>query len=67
MQLRESSTIKASNVIVRPDTSHVWTLSKVYMADSTSSESSSISGSNHSNFGASMGIEKNKRAYEPVG
>ena len=36
------------------------------MADSSSSESSSISGSNLSDFKASMKGEHNERVYEPV-
>ena len=48
-------------------TSHVCTLSKVNMADSTSSESSSISGSDYSDFEASMEGEHNERVYESVG
>ena len=43
------------------------TLSEVNMADSTSSESSSISGSDHSDFEASMESEHNERVYESVG
>ena len=37
------------------------------MADSTSSESSSISGSDYSYFEASMKGEHNERVYESVG
>ena len=37
------------------------------MADSTSSESSSISGSDYSDFEASMEGEHNERVYESVG
>ena len=47
-------------------TSHVCTLSKVNMVDNTSSESSSISGSDYSDFEASMEGEHNKRVYESV-
>ena len=43
------------------------TLSKVSMADSTLSESSSISGSDYSDFEASMEGEHNERVYESVG
>ena len=42
------------------------TLSKVNMADSSSSESSSTSGSDYSDFEASMEGENHDRAYKPV-
>ena len=42
------------------------TLSKVNMADSSSSESSSTSGSDYSDFEASMVCENHDRAYKPV-
>ena len=42
-------------------------LSKVNMADSTSSESSSTSGSVYSDFEASMEGERNERVYESFG
>ena len=48
-------------------TSQVYTLSKVNMADSTSRESSSISGSDYSDFEASMEGEHSERVYESVG
>ena len=67
MQLRESSAINASILIMRLDTSHVCTLGKVNKADSASSESSSITGSDHSDFEASMEGEHNGRVYESVG
>ena len=47
MQLRDSSAINASILIKWPDTSHVCTLSKVNMADSSSTESSSTSESDY--------------------
>ena len=37
------------------------------MADSSSSESSSISGSDYSDFEASMEVQHNERVYESVG
>ena len=43
------------------------TLSKVNMADSTSSESSSISGSDYSDFEASMEGDYSERGYELFG
>ena len=43
------------------------TFSQVDMADSSSSESSSISGSEYSDFEVSMEGEHNERVYEPVG
>ena len=43
------------------------TLSKVNMADSTARESSSISGSDYSDFEGSMEGEHNERVYESVG
>ena len=43
------------------------TLSRVNTADSTSSESNSISGSDYSDFEDSIECEHNERVYEPVG
>ena len=37
------------------------------MADNNSSKSSSISGSDYSDFEASMEGEHNERVYEPIG
>ena len=67
MQLRESSAINASILIMWPDTSRVCTLSKVNMADSSSTESSSTSGSDYSDFEAFIEGEDNERIYEPIG
>ena len=66
MQLRESSATNAKILIMLPYTSHVCTLSKVNMAGSISSESNSISGSDYSDFEASMEDEHNERVYEFV-
>ena len=43
------------------------TLSKVNIADNTLGESSSISGSDYSDFEASMEGEHNERVYKSVG
>ena len=66
MQLRESSAINTSILIMRPDTSHVCKLSNVNMADSSSTESSSTSGSDYSDFEASIEGEDNERIYETI-
>ena len=62
---RESSAVNAHFDHVT-FTSHVCTLSKVNVVDSTSSESSSISGSDYLDCEASMEGEHNKRVYESV-
>ena len=67
MQLREAFAVNASISIMWPYALHVCTLSKVNMADSSSSESSSISGSDYSDFEASMEVQHNERVYESVG
>ena len=67
MQFRESSAVDASILIMWPYTSHVCSLSKVNMADNSSSESSSMSRLDNSDFEASMEDEDNERVYEPVG
>ena len=51
---------------MRPDTSRVCKLSNVNMADSSSTESSSTSGSDYSEFEAFMEGEDNERIYEPI-
>ena len=66
MQLRESSAINASILIMWPDTSRVCILSKVNMADSSSTESSSTSGSDYSDFEAFIEGEDNERVYDPI-
>ena len=66
MQLRESSAINASNLIMYPDTSLVCTLSKVNMADNSSSESSLISVSDYLDFETSIENENNETADELV-
>lgn len=48
-------------------TSQVYSLSKVNIADGSSSESRSISGSVCLDFEALMEGEHNERDYEPVG
>ena len=67
MELRDSSCRKRFDFDLVNLTSQVYTLSKVNMADSTSRESSSISGSDYSNFEASMEGEHSERVYESVG
>ena len=67
MQLRKSSAVNASNLIMWSDTSHVCTPCKVDRADRSASKSSSSSGSNFSDFETSMEGENNERALEPVG
>ena len=66
MQLRESSAINASNLIMYPDTSLVCTLSKVNMADNSSSGSSLISVSDYLDFETSIENENNETADELV-
>ena len=66
MQLRESSAINAPNLIMYPDTSPVCTLSKVNMADNSSSESSLISVSDYLDFETSIENENNETADELV-
>ena len=61
MQLRESYAVKASISVMCSFTSHVCRLSKVNISDIISSESSSISGSEYSDFEASMEGEHNER------
>ena len=46
--------------------SHVCTLSNVNMADSSSTESSSTSGSDYSDFEAFIEGEDNERVYDPI-
>ena len=67
MELRDSSCCKRFDFDHVNLTSHVYTLSKVNMADSTSRESSSISGSDYLDFEASMEGEHSERVYESVG
>ena len=67
MQLGESSAVKASILITGTYRSLVCILSKVNKADSSSSKSSAISGSDYLDFDASMEGEHNERVYEPVG
>ena len=63
----ETFVVDASILIMWPYTSHVCTFSQVDMADSSSSENSSISGSEYSDFEVSMEGEHIERVYEPVG
>ena len=67
MQLPGSLAVNASILIMGPYTSHVCKLSKVNMADSSSSESNSMSSSDYSDFEASMEGEHNGRVHESVG
>ena len=46
--------------------SHVCTLSNVNMADSSSTESSSTSGSDYSDFEAFIEGEDSERVYDPI-
>ena len=57
---------KRIDFLIACNLTHVCTLSKVSMADSTLSESSSISGSDYSDFEASMEDEHNEKVYESV-
>ena len=67
MELRDSSCRKRFDFDLVNLTSQVYTLSKVNMADSTSRESSSISGSDYSDFETSMEGEHSESVYESVG